>query len=49
VFIAGRAEPGSRRTRKRLARYRTGCEGRISHLRGDVLTGTWVLLALLFG
>jgi transposase, IS5 family len=33
VFIAGRAEPGSRRTRKRLARYRTGCEGRISHLK----------------
>jgi transposase, IS5 family len=32
-FIAGRAEPGSRRTRKRLARYRTGCEGRISHLK----------------
>jgi IS5 family transposase len=38
TFIAGRAEPGSRRTRKRLARYRTGCEGRISHLkRGDGL------------
>jgi IS5 family transposase len=33
VFIAGRAEPGSRRTRRRLARYRTGCEGRISHLK----------------
>jgi IS5 family transposase len=33
TFIAGRAEPGSRRTRKRLARYRTGCEGRISHLK----------------
>jgi Transposase DDE domain len=31
----GRAEPGSRRTRKRLARYRTGCEGRISHLKRD--------------
>jgi IS5 family transposase len=29
----GRAEPGSRRTRRRLARYRTGCEGRISHLK----------------
>jgi IS5 family transposase len=26
TFISGRAEPGSRRTRKRLARYRTGCE-----------------------
>jgi transposase, IS5 family len=33
TFIAGRAEPGSRRTRKRLGRYRTGCEGRISHLK----------------
>jgi transposase, IS5 family len=33
LFIAGRAEPGSRRTRKRLARYRTGAEGRIGHLK----------------
>jgi IS5 family transposase len=33
VFVAGRAEPASRRTRKRLARYRTGAEGRISHLK----------------
>ena len=33
VFIAGRQEPGSRRTRRRLARYRTGKEGRISHLK----------------
>jgi IS5 family transposase len=33
LFISGRAEPGSRRTRRRLARYRTGCEGRISHLK----------------
>jgi IS5 family transposase len=33
VFIAGRTEPDSRRTRRRLARYRTGCEGRISHLK----------------
>jgi IS5 family transposase len=33
MFISGRAEPGSRRTRRRLARYRTGCEGRISHLK----------------
>jgi transposase, IS5 family len=32
VFVAGRHEPGSRRTRKRLARYHTGTEGRISHL-----------------
>ena len=33
VFIAGRQEPGSKRTRRRLRRYRTGCEGRISHLK----------------
>ena len=33
TFISGRAEPGSRRTRKRLQRYRTGIEGRISHLK----------------
>jgi len=31
--ISGRHEPGSRRTRKRRARYRTGIEGRISHLK----------------
>ena len=30
---SGRLEPGSRRTRKRRARYRTGAEGRISHLK----------------
>lgn len=33
VQIAGRHEPGSQRTRKRRARYRTGIEGRISHLK----------------
>jgi IS5 family transposase len=33
IHIAGRASPGSRRTRWRLARYRVGCEGRISHLK----------------
>jgi IS5 family transposase len=33
VFIAGRQQPGSRRTQRRLARYRTGAEGRISHLK----------------
>jgi IS5 family transposase len=32
TFIAGRQQPGSKRTRRRLARYRTGSEGRISHL-----------------
>ena len=30
IFVAGRSEPGSRRTRRRLARY---MEGRISHLK----------------
>jgi len=33
VFISGRQEPGSRRTSRRLQRYRTGEEGRISHLK----------------
>lgn len=33
TFIAGRQQPGSRRTQRRLARYRTGSEGRISHLK----------------
>lgn len=33
TFIAGRASPGSRRTQRRLARYRVGVEGRISHLK----------------
>jgi IS5 family transposase len=33
LFIAGRQQPGSRRTHRRLARYRTGAEGRISHLK----------------
>jgi len=33
VFIAGRQQPGSRRTTRRLQRYRTGAEGRISHLK----------------
>ena len=35
VFIAGRQQPGSRRTQRRLARYRTGVEGRISHLKRE--------------
>jgi hypothetical protein len=39
TFISGRAEPGSRRTRRRLARYRTGCEGRISHLKAGPAGG----------
>jgi IS5 family transposase len=33
VFIAGRQQPGSKRTQRRLGRYRTGAEGRISHLK----------------
>jgi transposase, IS5 family len=33
TFIAGRQQPGSRRTQRRMARYRTGVEGRISHLK----------------
>jgi IS5 family transposase len=33
VFIAGRQHPPSRRAKKRLARYRAGSEGRISHLK----------------
>jgi IS5 family transposase len=34
TFIAGRKKPGrSRRTERRLARYRVGVEGRISHLK----------------
>ena len=41
AFIAGRQQPGSRRTQRRLARYRTGTEGRISHLeRGYGLRGS---------
>jgi IS5 family transposase len=33
VFIAGRQSTGSRHTDRRLAKYRVGCEGRISHLK----------------
>jgi transposase, IS5 family len=33
VFIAGRQQPRSKRTQRRLRRYRTGQEGRISHLK----------------
>src|SRR3954467_2616641 len=53
IFIAGRQHPPSRRTGRRLARYRVGCEGRISHLkrryglrrarlRGEAGAETWV-------
>ena len=33
VFINGRQSAGSRRTDRRLAKFRVGCEGRISHLK----------------
>ena len=33
VFVAGRQSAGSRRTNRRLARFRVGIEGRISHLK----------------
>jgi IS5 family transposase len=33
VFISGRQQPGSKRTQRRMQRYRTGAEGRISHLK----------------
>ena len=33
VLIAGRQQPGSKRTQRRLQKYRTGAEGRISHLK----------------
>jgi IS5 family transposase len=33
VFISGRQSTGSRHTDRRLARYRVGAEGRISHLK----------------
>jgi IS5 family transposase len=36
AFIVGSAtNAGSRRTRRRLARYRVGCEGRIAHLKRE--------------
>jgi len=34
IFIAGSpTNEGSARTRRRLARFRVGCEGRISHMK----------------
>ena len=35
VYVAGRQEPDSPRTRRRLYRYRAGAEGRISHVKRD--------------
>jgi transposase, IS5 family len=40
VFIAGDPDnAGSRRTRRRRARFRVGCEGRISHLKRNYAAG----------
>ena len=58
TFIAGRQEPNSKRTARRLRRYRTGAEGRISHLKrrygldrsrlkGDEGRQTWTEWAIL--
>ena len=58
VFIAGRQSAGSRRTNRRLARFRVGVEGRISHLKrryglrrsrlkGHHGTKTWTAWAIL--
>ena len=33
IYIAGRQEAGSRKTRRRRKRYRTGAESRVSHLK----------------
>jgi len=32
-FVVGSSHPPSRRTKRRLGRYRVGCEGRIAHLK----------------
>jgi transposase, IS5 family len=58
VFVSGRSEPGSKRTKRRLRRYRVGAEGRISHLKrgyglrrsrlkGDAGQRTWTAWATL--
>jgi len=58
TFIAGRQSAGSRRTDRRLTRYRVGAEGRISHLKrayrlrrsrlkGDQGARSWVASSLL--
>ncbi|MDP3772997.1 MAG: hypothetical protein Q8Q85_01895, partial [Gemmatimonadales bacterium] len=39
TFIVGTPHPGSRRTRRRLARYRVGNEGRIAHLKREFGAG----------
>jgi hypothetical protein len=40
VFINGRHSAGSKRTDRRLAKFRVGCEGRISHLKTPLRTQT---------
>jgi IS5 family transposase len=58
VFITGRQQPASKRTQRRLQRYRTGHEGRTSHLKrrygldrsrlkGDPGRQTWTQWAIL--
>jgi IS5 family transposase len=58
VFISGRQSAGSRRTNRRLAKFRVGIEGRISHLKrryglkrsrlkGHHGTRTWTAWAIL--
>jgi transposase, IS5 family len=40
AYIVGSSDnAGSRRTRRRLARYRVGCEGRISHMKREYHAG----------
>jgi IS5 family transposase len=40
VFVSGDSgNAGSRRTRRRRARFRVGCEGRISHLKRNYRAG----------
>jgi len=40
IFIAGsKTNTGSQRTRRRLAKYRVGCEGRIAELKRECRAG----------
>jgi transposase, IS5 family len=58
LFIAGRHSAGSKKTNRRMAKFRVGCEGRISHLKrryglrrsrlkGHDGTRTWAAWAVL--
>jgi transposase, IS5 family len=58
LFIAGRHSAGSAKTNRRLAKFRVGAEGRISHLKrryglrrsrlkGHHGTRTWTAWAIL--